>query len=67
MRPLILIAGIGGLIYFGRRWMRSSRVARSQREREPIQRWEGEGGAVPVASNRTAAQVSPLAEAPDPF
>ncbi len=25
-----------------------------------IERWEGEGGGVPVAESRTAAQISPL-------
>jgi hypothetical protein len=28
-------------------------------KREALQAWEGEGGAVPVSSNRTAAAVTP--------
>lgn len=31
------------------------------RPADPIATWEDEGGAVPVASNRTAAQVPPYA------
>lgn len=29
-------------------------------QHDPIEAWEGEGGAVPVAANRTAAQVAPF-------
>ena len=61
MHPLLLVAGLAGLIYYGRRWTRSSSNAHS--ERDPLHRWEDEGGAVPTGSNRTAAQVSPAGEA----
>jgi hypothetical protein len=30
---------------------------RTARQPDPLQTWESEGGAVPVAPNRTAAQV----------
>ena len=37
---------------------------RTARPSDSLQSWESEGGAVPVASNRTAAQVEPH-EVPD--
>jgi hypothetical protein len=39
-------------------------IARRQRreQREALQTWEGEGGAVPVTPGRTAAQVMPHPE-----
>ena len=45
--------------------MAMSRNARARRLRsrsrpEPLNRWENEGGAVPVDETRTAAQVSPM-------
>lgn len=35
------------------------------RKPEAIQAWEGEGGAVPVGGNRTAAAVTPAADLPE--
>lgn len=32
---------------------------KAHRQADPVQTWEGEGGAVPVTPNRTAAQVGP--------
>jgi hypothetical protein len=37
------------------------RALRLAKKPEPIQSWETEGGAVPVAPNRTAAQTTPVA------
>jgi hypothetical protein len=60
MRSLITLAAFGGLAYgiwdFSR-YMKEKRIARQQARRLEI--WEGEGGAVPVAATRTAAQVAP--------
>lgn len=44
------------LSYLARR-----RTLRMAKKPEPIQNWEAEGGAVPVAPNRTAAQTTPIA------
>jgi hypothetical protein len=60
MRPLIHLAAFAGLIYGARHFfifLNEHRKNRVQEKRLEI--WEGEGGAVPVAATRTAAQVSP--------
>jgi hypothetical protein len=60
MRSLITLAAFGGLAYgvwdFSR-YMKQKRIGGWQARRLEI--WEGEGGAVPVAATRTAAQVTP--------
>jgi hypothetical protein len=60
MRSLITLAAFGGLAYgiwdFSK-YMKKRRIDRLQGRRLEI--WEGEGGAVPVAATRTAAQVRP--------
>jgi hypothetical protein len=60
MRSLLTLAALAGFAYglYGfRKFMTEKRFARSQQQRLEI--WEGEGGAVPVAATRTAAQVRP--------
>jgi hypothetical protein len=60
MRSLVTLAAIGGLafgLYDFSRFMKVKRIGRWQARRLEI--WEGEGGAVPVAATRTAAQVTP--------
>jgi hypothetical protein len=61
-RSLVLIAGVAGLIAGAslathRRRERDRRALNAKPE--PVQTWEGEGGAVPMTSGRTAQQVSP--------
>lgn len=60
MRTLFTLAAFGGLAYgiwdFSR-YMKQKRIDRLQKRKLEV--WEGEGGAVPVARERTAAQVRP--------
>jgi hypothetical protein len=60
MEQLLILAaaaalGLGGSHYF---FHLKNRRKRSLVEKK-IEVWEGEGGAVPVAPDRTAAQVTP--------
>ena len=60
MRTLLALAAVFGFAYGLRdlrRYLKAQRIARAQQRRLEI--WEGEGGAVPVAETRTAAQVTP--------
>ena len=54
-----------GLVLLGfgaKHWLSYAAYRRSHQDRrEAINTWEGEGGAVPVAPTRTAAQVEPTA------
>ena len=65
-RGLALIAGVAGLL------AGASLTTHRRRERErcasrakpePLQTWEGEGGAVPLRTGRTAQQVTPTTSA----
>ena len=58
MHPL-RIGGALALLGLLVRFFEPARVARREAKHEPKERWEGEGGAVPVARNRIAAQVTP--------
>lgn len=65
-RSLVWIAGLAGLLAGAslathRRNERERRALRGQSE--PLQTWEGEGGAVPVGTGRTAQQVTPSSSA----
>lgn len=53
----IVLGLLGGLqlLQAGRR----RRLAQRGQKQQPLQTWEGEGGAVPVSSNRIAAEVAP--------
>jgi hypothetical protein len=60
MRSLVTLAALAGLAFGWRHFA----IFLKEREKNRIQEkrleiWEGEGGAVPVAATRTAAQVSP--------
>ena len=61
-RGLALIAGMAGLLagasLSAHRRRERERCA-SQGKPEPLQTWEGEGGAVPLRTGRTAQQVTP--------
>jgi hypothetical protein len=60
MRPLFNLAAFAGLIYGARHFFIFLNEHRKNRLQEKkLEVWEGEGGAVPVAATRTAAQVSP--------
>lgn len=58
-KSLLVVLGLWGArrIYLARR--RAQNAALRQKV-DPVKTWEGEGGAVPVSSNRTAALVNPL-------
>jgi len=63
-RSLVWIAGVAGLLAgyslaSHRRFERERRALAAKPE--PLQTWEGEGGAVPLRSGRTAQQVTPSA------
>ena len=61
-RSLLWIAGLAGLLA-GASLATHRRHERDRRsltaKPEPLQTWEGEGGAVPLRTGRTAQQVSP--------
>jgi hypothetical protein len=60
MRPLLNLAALAGLICGARHFFIFLNEHRKNRLQEKkLEVWEGEGGAVPVAATRTAAQVSP--------
>jgi hypothetical protein len=60
MRSLFTLSAIAGLGFGGWhffRFMKTKQIERLQARKLEV--WEGEGGAVPVAATRTAAQVRP--------
>jgi hypothetical protein len=60
MRSLFNLAAFAGLIYGARHFFIFLNEHRKNRLQEKkLEVWEGEGGAVPVAATRTAAQISP--------
>jgi len=63
-RSLVWVAGMAGLLAGAslavhRRNERDRRALEAKPE--PVQTWEGEGGAVPMRTGRTAQQVTPSA------
>jgi hypothetical protein len=65
MERIFTAIAIGMLAFGGRhayRQLKSKRKAPVPKAR--IEVWEGEGGAVPVAPDRTAAQVTPKPPSP---
>lgn len=60
-RYFTVIALVG--VALGARHFLGHRSRRNAQRTDSIQTWESEGGAVPIASNRTAAQIAPY-EAP---
>lgn len=55
MRILLLVV-LAGAAYGVKRWLDAAKRSRRAGEtRERLSTWEGEGGAVPVDTNRTAA------------
>jgi hypothetical protein len=60
MRSLLTLAALAGFACGARHFF----IFLNEREKNRLQQkrlevWEGEGGAVPVAANRTAAQIRP--------
>ena len=65
MRPILTIAAFAGLIYGVRDFLNFLNHKDKHRLTEKkLEVWEGEGGAVPVAKTRTAAQVKPKKREP---
>ena len=60
MQRAILTVALATLLLGGRhfyRYLNSKKKSRLQKAKLEV--WEGEGGAVPVARGRTAAQIAP--------
>lgn len=65
MERIFTALAIGMLALGGRHAYRELKSKGKNRlQKAKIEVWEGEGGAVPVAHDRTAAQVSPLPPSP---
>lgn len=64
MGRLLIVVALAGLAMGTRAALDHARVKRARRAHgEALNTWETEGGAVPVAANRTAAQVEPVPHA----
>ena len=60
MRTFFSVAAVAGIALAARHFSRFLKEHRNNRTQEKrLEIWEGEGGAVPVAPTRTAAQISP--------
>lgn len=60
MRTLITLCAFAGLYAGARHFLNfMNHKNKSRLQEKKLEVWEGEGGAVPVASTRTAAQVKP--------
>jgi hypothetical protein len=60
MRSVLTFAALAGVICGARHFLNFlSRKSKRRLARKKLEVWEGEGGAVPVARTRTAAQISP--------
>ena len=60
MKSLLALVVSAACAYAGWQFLKSAKRKQNRRELKPrIETWEGEGGAVPVARGRTAAQISP--------
>ena len=53
----LAVAAVSGYAAYRRGQQRGSNASNHHSGSEPLQRWEGEGGGVPVSEHRTAAQV----------
>lgn len=62
MTRYFMVIALAGLA-LGARHFLTHPSRRNTPRTDPIRTWETEGGSVPVASNRTAAQIAPC-EAP---
>jgi hypothetical protein len=60
MRSIFTIAAFAGLVCGARHFLNFlNQKSKTRLARKKLEVWEGEGGAVPVAKTRTAAQISP--------
>jgi hypothetical protein len=60
MDRLFALAAVAGLVAGARHFSNCLRGKQKQRlQAQKLEVWEGEGGAVPIHSTRTAAQVAP--------
>jgi hypothetical protein len=60
MRHILTLAALAGFACGARHFLRFLKEQEKNRLQEKrLEIWEGEGGAVPVAATRTAAQVRP--------
>jgi hypothetical protein len=60
MRPLFNLAAFAGLMYGARHFfIFLNEHGKNRLQEKKLEVWEGEGGAVPVAKTKTAAQVRP--------
>jgi len=60
MRSLLTLAALAGVACGARHFLNFlSQKSKSRLAQKRLEIWEGEGGAVPVAKTRTAAQISP--------
>ena len=65
MQRIFTALAIGVLAFGGRHAYRQLKEKKKNRTpKARLEVWEGEGGAVPVAPDRTAAQVSPKTPSP---
>ena len=69
MRSILTIAALAGLACGARHFLNFlSQKNKRRLTQKKLEVWEGEGGAVPVAKTRTAAQISPRkASKPSPL
>jgi hypothetical protein len=60
MRNLLILSALGAVVCGGRHFSKYlSEKEKRKLTKQKIEVWEGEGGAVPVHSTRTAQQISP--------
>jgi hypothetical protein len=60
MRPILTLAAFAGFACGARHFLNFMKHKnKSALQEKKLEVWEGEGGAVPVESTRTAAQVRP--------
>lgn len=60
MKSILTLAALGGLACGARHFLNFMNHKKKNRLQEKkLEVWEGEGGAVPVAKTRTAAQIKP--------
>jgi hypothetical protein len=60
MKSMLTIAALAGVAIGARHFlMFMTRNGKDRLQRRKLEVWEGEGGAVPVAATRTAAQIAP--------
>jgi hypothetical protein len=65
MEKLIAAIALAACALGGRHFYSRMKIKRKTRlQAAKLEVWEGEGGAVPVAKDRTAAQITPRSPAP---